>query len=48
MPDAIYKLHKGKVDLVMLTGDSRTTANAVAKKPGIDEVVAEVLRDQEA
>src|ERR671938_699931 len=30
----------------MLTGDSRTTANAVAKKLGLDEVVAEVLPDQ--
>ena len=30
------------------TGDSRTTANAVAKKLGIDDVVAEVLPDQKA
>ena len=32
----------------MLTGDSRTTANAVASKLGIDEVVAEVLPNQKA
>jgi P-type Cu+ transporter len=33
---------------VMLTGDSRTTADAVARKLGMDEVVAEVLPDQKA
>jgi len=32
----------------MLTGDSRTTAEAVGRKLGIDEVVAEVLPDQKA
>ena len=32
----------------MLTGDSRTTAHAVAKKLGIDDVMAEVLPDQKA
>jgi len=32
----------------MLTGDSRTTAQAVARKLGIDEIVAEVLPDQKA
>jgi Cu+-exporting ATPase len=45
-PEAIRQLHKEGVKIVMLTGDSRTTANAVAKKLGIDEVVAEVLPDQ--
>ncbi|MDD5761227.1 MAG: HAD-IC family P-type ATPase, partial [bacterium] len=34
--------------IVMLTGDSRTTAEAVAGKLGLDEVVAEVLPDQKA
>jgi Cu+-exporting ATPase len=44
--EAIDFLHKEGVRIVMLTGDSRTTADAVAKKLGIDEIVAEVLPDQ--
>src|SRR5205814_920282 len=47
-PDAIEALHRDGVRLVMLTGDSRTTADAVAKKLGIDDVFAEVLPDQKA
>lgn len=47
-PQAIKELHKEGIRLVMLTGDSRTTAQAVAKKLGIDEVLAEVLPDQKA
>ena len=34
------------IRIIMLTGDSRTTANAVAKRLNIDEVVAEVLPNQ--
>jgi Cu+-exporting ATPase len=45
-PDAVKQLHAAGVRVVMLTGDSRTTAEAVAKKLGIDEVVAEVLPEQ--
>jgi len=45
-PDAIKQLHAEGIRLVMLTGDSRTTAEAVARKLGIDEVEAEVLPDQ--
>ena len=45
-PDAVKQLHAEGVRIVMLTGDSRTTAEAVARKLGIDEVVAEVLPDQ--
>ena len=47
-PDAIRALHEEGVRLVMVTGDSRTTAHAVAKKLGIDDVMAEVLPDQKA
>ena len=42
-PEAIRKLHEARIRIVMLTGDNRTTAAAVAKKLGIDEVQAEVL-----
>jgi Cu+-exporting ATPase len=45
-PDAVKQLHAEGIRIVMLTGDSRTTADAVARKLGIDEVVAEVLPDQ--
>ena len=41
--EAIRQLHTEGMRIVMLTGDSRTTAEAVAKELGIDEVVAEVL-----
>jgi Cu+-exporting ATPase len=42
-PDAIRLLHADGLRVIMLTGDSRTTAEAVARKLGIDEVIAEVL-----
>lgn len=45
-PEAIRQLHEEGIRIVMLTGDNRTTANAVAKKINIDEVEAEVLPDQ--
>lgn len=44
--EAIQKLHEEGVKVVMLTGDSKTTARAVAKRLEIDEVIAEVLPDQ--
>jgi Cu+-exporting ATPase len=47
-PQAMRALHEEGVRIVMLTGDSRTTADAVARKLAIDEVVAEVLPDQKA
>lgn len=45
-PEAIRQLHEEGIRIVMLTGDSRTTADAVARKLNIDEVVAEVLPSQ--
>ncbi|MGP6192284.1 MAG: heavy metal translocating P-type ATPase [Vulcanimicrobiaceae bacterium] len=47
-PSAIAELHASGIRIVMLTGDSKTTADAVAAKLGIDEVFAEVLPDQKA
>jgi Cu+-exporting ATPase len=46
--EAIRDLHAEGIRIVMLTGDSRTTANAVAGKLGIDQVHAEVLPEQKA
>jgi Cu+-exporting ATPase len=46
--DAIRQLHDEGIRIVMLTGDSKTTAQAVAKTLGIDEVIAEVMPDQKA
>ena len=47
-PEAIRALHDEGLSLVMLTGDSKTTALAVAKRLGIDDVIAEVLPEQKA
>jgi len=47
-PEAIEQLHGDGIRIVMLTGDSRTTAEAVARRLGIDEVIAEVLPDKKA
>lgn len=45
---AIEALKKSGVRIVMLTGDSRSTAEAVARKLGIDETLAEVLPEDKA
>jgi Cu+-exporting ATPase len=47
-PDAVKRLHDEGIRIVMLTGDNRVTAEAVARKLGIDDVVPEVLPDQKA
>ncbi len=47
-PEAIRDLHEEGIRIVMLTGDSRKTAEAVAARLDIDEVQAEVLPEQKA
>ncbi len=47
-PEAIQALRREGIEVVMLTGDNRTTADAVAKAVGIDRVEADVLPDQKA
>jgi len=47
-PQAIRELHDAGVQIVMLTGDNRTTAAAVARELGIDRIEAEVLPQQKA
>src|SRR5688500_16657797 len=46
--EAIQALHDERIEVVMLTGDSRAVAEAVAADLGIDKVFAEVLPDQKA
>jgi Cu+-exporting ATPase len=47
-PEAISLLHRQGIRTVMLTGDSRATAETVARKLGLDEAIAEVLPDQKS
>jgi P-type Cu+ transporter len=47
-PEAIQQLHAEGLRVVMLTGDSRLTAEAVARRLQIDEVIPDVLPDQKA
>lgn len=47
-PDALAALKQEGIRVVMLTGDNRTTAEAVARRLGIPEVEAEVLPEQKS
>jgi Cu+-exporting ATPase len=47
-PEAIRALHEEGIQVIMLTGDNSITAEAVAKKLGIDRIEAEVLPEQKA
>ena len=44
--DALTSLKKRGIEILMITGDNERTANAIAKKLGVDRVLAEVLPDQ--
>jgi Cu+-exporting ATPase len=46
--EAVRLLHEDGLRVIMLTGDSRATAEAVARRVGVDEVIAEVLPQQKA
>jgi Cu+-exporting ATPase len=47
-PEALAKLHSDGIRIIMLTGDSRATAESAARKLGIDEVRAEILPGQKS
>jgi len=47
-PEALAKLHREGIRIIMLTGDSRRTADSVARKLGIDQIHAEILPSQKS
>ena len=46
--DAVQKLHDQKIEVIMMTGDSRPVAEAVAREVGVDTVLAEVSPEQKS
>lgn len=46
--EAVEQLHRQNIEVVMMTGDNAKTAEAVARKLGIDKVFADVLPEQKA
>ena len=47
-PEALQALHAEGVEIVMLTGDNRTTAEAIGRRLGIDRIEADVLPERKA
>jgi len=45
---AVSELHRQKIEVIMMTGDNRKTAEAVAKQLGIDQIFAEVMPEDKA